>query len=192
MRLSCLHRWKMTFAWLWQYWPDDQTTRAEVLKTLVKIRWIAKDDFDINTEDAVYPGAQIFVDVPRNYWFAWYTEYAYNNWLMDELYATIWWQKYFVPEWAISRNEIIKKVMILYNDLNGISSPDSEISWTSKLTDVSTSSPYYKYIREAESLWIISWVDNLSWWNQWQWSRSLTRAEFAKMISKAFEDILFE
>ena len=192
MRLSCLHRWKMTFAWLWQYRPDDSTTRAEVVKTLVKIRWIQKDDFDINTEDAIYPGAQLFVDVPRNHWFAWYSEYAYNNWLMDELYATVWWQRYFVPEWVISRNEIIKKVMILYNELNGVSSIDSKISWSSRLTDVASNSPYYKYIREAESLWIISWVDNLAWWNQWQWSRSLTRAEFAKIVSNAFSDILFE
>jgi hypothetical protein len=188
MRLSCLHRWKMTKRWLWEYRPDDQITRAEVLKTLVKIRWIAKDDFTISSEDTTYFGNQIFADVPKNYWFSWYAEYAYNHGMTDELYATIWWSKYLVPDGVISRNEIIKRIMILYYELvnNNVVQTSS-----TKLVDISANTPYYKYIRDAESLWIISWVDNLAWWNQWQWSRSLTRAEFAKMVSNAFYDILF-
>ena len=189
MRNSCLHRWKSNYLWLWKYHPDEYVTKAEVLKTLVKIRWIAKNDFNISTEDMTYSGAITFKDVWPNHWFAWYSFYAYNNGLTDWLYSSSNWSLYLKPDSAITRNEIIKAVVTLYKEI--VNDDPIDISWTSEMTDVKPWNKYYPYIREAEELWFISWYPSKNWEYLWKWDQSLTRAEFAKIVSIPFTDILF-
>ena len=191
MRTSCLHRWKWTFAWQWKYDPNEYVTKAEVLKTLVKIRWIAFDDFDIVNEDYTYDWVQVFADVPKNHRFSWYSFYAYDHGITDGLFTEKWNKKYLNPDWKITRNEIIKAIMQLYKEV--IDDSDIDISGKSKLVDVvKWSSYYYQYVREAEELWIISWYDMPNGTKTWQWNNPLTRAEFAKMVSIPFSELLFE
>ena len=106
-------------------------------------------DFSIESEDKPYPYALTFVDVDKNNWFSRYSKYAYSNGLTDGLYVTKGTGKYFSPNEPISRNDIIKKIMITYHK---IYSGTVTLSTTSNLTDVRPSDPYYKYIREAETL----------------------------------------
>jgi hypothetical protein len=49
------------------------------LKTLVKIRGIAFEDFNIINEDQPYDGVQVFADVPKNHWFSRYSFYAFDH-----------------------------------------------------------------------------------------------------------------
>lgn len=190
MRTSCLHRWKWTFAWQWKYDPDEYVTKAEVLKTLVKIRWIAKDDFNIQNEDAPYNGVQIFEDVPGSHRFSRYSFYAYDNHIADGLYTIKNGKRYLDPDGPITRNEMIKAVMNLYKEI--VDSKDIKITWKSSMTDVHDLQLYYQYVREAEKLWIISWYDMPDGTKTWQWNNYLTRAQFAKIVSIPFEDILFD
>jgi len=171
------------------YGPNESITRAATLKTLVKILWIYFDDFSIETEDKSYPWAIIFADVNKDHWFARYTRYAYSKWLTDDLYVTKGTQKYLSPDIAISRNEIIKKIMITYHM---IYSWAITLSSGSRLTDVRTWDPYYRYIREAESLWFISGSPQSDGTYKFYGSRAVTRAEFSKMIAIPFNGLLFE
>lgn len=79
MRISCLHRGRGTSQGLWIYEPDGNITRAEAVKTFVKILGISFEDFTIQSEDTKYPGASRFADVPQDHWFAWYVDYAMNK-----------------------------------------------------------------------------------------------------------------
>ena len=81
--------------------------------------------------------------------------------------------------------------MTLYKEV--IDSSEIDISGESKMVDIAKwSSYYYQYIREAEELWIISWYDMPNWTKTWQWNNSLTRAEFAKIVSIPFAELLFD
>jgi hypothetical protein len=59
------------------------------------------------------------------------------------------------------------------------------------MIDVKPGNKYYNYIREAEELWFISGYPTNDWKYIRKWDKALTRAEFAKIVSKPFEDILF-
>lgn len=191
MRKSCLHRWKWGFANQWKYDPDEYITKAEVLKTLVKIRWIAFDDFDIVNEDTTYDWVQVFSDVSKNHRFSWYAFYAFDHGLTDELYAQKWDKRLLYPDWKITRNQIIKAIMTLYKEI--IDDSEIDISGESKMIDIAKwSSYYYQYVREAEELWIISWYEMPNGTKTWQWNNSLTRAEFAKIVSIPFAELLFD
>jgi len=72
-------------------------------------------DFSIKTEDKPYPGTIIFADVNKNHRFSRYTQYAYSKGLTDGLYITKGTGKYFSPDINISRNDIIKKIMMTYH-----------------------------------------------------------------------------
>lgn len=183
MRKSCLHRWKWTNRGEWIYYPDDYIKRSEVLKTLVKIRWIAFDNFQIESEDKIYPFDQIFEDVPKNYWFARYTNYAFTHWLTDWLYGVSNNKKYLDPENYINRYQAVRKIIETYN---AIYPWEINLNSSTNLTDISTSNPYYTYIIQAESLWIIQWYRQKDWTYQFKWDRFITRAEFAKIISIPF------
>ena len=81
--------------------------------------------------------------------------------------------------------------MDLYKEI--IDSSDIDISGDSKLADIAVgSSYYYQYVREAEELWIISWYDMPNGKKMWLGNNPLTRAEFAKIVSIPFAEILFE
>lgn len=191
MRKSCLHRWKWTFASQWKYDPNEYVTKAEVLKTLVKIRGIAFEDFNIINEDQPYDGVQVFADVPKNHWFSRYSFYAFDHWMADWLFAQKWNNRYLYPDSTITRNQMIKAIMTLYKEV--IDSSDIDISGDSKLADIAIwSSYYYQYVREAEELWIISWYDMPNGKKMWLGNNPLTRAEFAKIVSIPFAELLFE
>ena len=191
MRKSCLHRWKWTFASQWKYDPNEYVTKAEVLKTLVKIRGIAFEDFDIINEDYPYDGVQVFADVPKNHRFSRYSFYAYDHGMTDWLFVQKWDKKYLNPDWTITRNQMIKAIMDLYKEI--IDSSDIDITWHGNMVDIAMgSSYYYQYVREAEELWVISWYDMPNGTKMWLWNNPLTRAEFAKIVSIPFAEILFE
>lgn len=191
MRKSCLHRWKWTFASQWKYDPDEYITKAEVLKTLVKIRGMAFDDFNIVNEDYPYDWVQVFADVAKGHWFSWYSFYAYDHGITEWLYTQNGNKKYLNPDWTITRNQIIKAIMLLYKEI--IDDSEIDISGKSKLVDIAQgSSYYYQYVREAEELWIIWWYDMPNGTKMWLGNNPLTRAEFAKIVSIPFEQVLFE
>lgn len=191
MRKSCLHRWKWTFASQWKYDPNEYVTKAEVLKTLVKIRGIAFDDFNIINEDYPYDWVQVFADVSKKHRFSWYSFYAYDHGLTDGLFTQNGNKRYLNPDGTITRNQMIKAVMQLYKEI--IDSSEIDISGNSYLVDIAPwSSYYYQYVREAEELWIISWYDMPNGTKMWLGNNPLTRAEFAKIVSIPFAEILFE
>ncbi len=187
MRKSCLHRWKETNKWLWTYYPDDYIKKSEVIKTLVKIMWIAFNDFQIESEDKEYPFNIIFEDVQKDNRFSWYTSYAFNIGLTDWLYKSVNNKKYLSPDDYLNRYDTVKKLIETYNAINW---------WTIKLnnktnlTDLKTTDPYYNYIRQAESLWIIIWYKQKDGTYRFEWNRNITRAEFAKIVSMPFALLL--
>jgi len=183
MRKSCLHRWKWTLQWQWIYYPNDYIKKSEVLKTLVKVRGIAFDDFYIESEDKFYPFDKIFEDVAQNNWFVWYTNYAFTHWLTDWLYNVQNNKKYLNPESYLNRYESVKKIIETYNEINWWS---IKLNSKTNLIDIDISNPYYSYIRQAESLWIIEWFKQKDWTYKFEWDRFITRAEFAKIVSIPF------
>ncbi len=188
MRLSCLHRGKGTQENQRIYYPDDYIKKSEILKTLVKIMWINFDNFQIKSEDLIYPRIPIFKDISQKDWFVWYSEYAFLNWLTNWLYDIENSQKILHPNDFVKRKDVVKKIIEIYTKIYG----DIEIEWNSNLVDISRSDLDYYYIRKAESLWIIKWVQKNDWKYYFQWDEFVTRAQFAKMISIAFEELLFE
>jgi hypothetical protein len=64
---------------LWTYYPNDYVKKSELIKTLVKIRGIAFDNFQIETEDQEYPFNTIFEDLSRNNRLSWYINYGFVN-----------------------------------------------------------------------------------------------------------------
>jgi hypothetical protein len=62
---------------LWIYEPNRSVTRAEVLKTVVKILGIQFGNFTIINEDLPYVGQKVFADTPN--WFSHYESYAYTQ-----------------------------------------------------------------------------------------------------------------
>ncbi len=186
MRQSCLHRWKDTNKWLRIYYPDDYIKKSETIKTLSKIRGIVFDDFTIDSEDKYYPYETIFEDVWKNYWFVRYTDYALSRWIMNWLYQTINDKRFFYPESYITRNDAIKKLIEIYNEINW----DTPLNNSSNLVDINPWDPYYNYIRQAESLWIIEWYRQNNGTYKFEWDRYISRAEFAKIVSIPFENLL--
>jgi hypothetical protein len=191
MRISCLHRGRGTNKWLWIYEPNANITRAEVLKTAVKLLWAEFGDFNILNESAIYTGAIPFADINNTHWFSHYAQYAYSKWLTEWLWTTdTTGNRYISPDQAISRYEAIKVIMLAYQTINKHS---IALSWTTFLGDViDPSNPYYKYIREAEVLWFISWVPQSNGGYNFEWQRNITRGEFAKITSIPFADQLFD
>jgi Leucine-rich repeat (LRR) protein len=188
LRNSCLHRWKRKDRSLWTYHPNDYVKKSELIKTFVKIRGIAFDNFQIETEDKVYPFDTIFEDLSKNNRLSWYINYAFSGWITDWLYTIKNNKKYLNYDEYLSRYETVKKLIETYNIINW---------WTIKLnnktnlTDLKTTDPYYNYIRQAESLWIIVWFKQKNWTYKFEWDRNITRAEFAKIVSLSFGDLLF-
>jgi hypothetical protein len=145
----------------WNANPNENITVAEVLKTFVKVQWVAFDDFDIKTENARYPKATPFADVPQEHWFAWYADYAVKKWLTKGLATNKDGKNYIDPDKHITRNDAVKFMMITYDAIN---KKKVNIDGTSVLWDVvNANDPYYQYIRRAEALWFISGVKQKRW-----------------------------
>lgn len=191
MRVSCLHRGRGTSQWLWTYVPNDNVTRAEVLKTVVRILGIEFDNFSVESEDIRYNGTIPFADVSANYWFAHYADYAFRQGLTDGLYTTdAEGNRYLDGDRPITRYEAIKVMMLAYNKIypQGINT-----SGPSVMGDVINSNdPYYRYIREAEVLWFISGVPQGNGGFNFEGQRNILRSEFAKIISVPFTEQLFD
>lgn len=189
MRVSCIHRWPWGKKWLWIYEPNRSVTRAEVLKTVVKILGIQFGNFTIINEDLPYLGEKIFADTPNR--FNYYAQYAYNQWLTEGLYTTDrQGNLYLNPDKEITRYEAIKVIMLAYNK---IQQQYPSIVWSSVLGDIiNPNDPYYSYVRQAEMLWFISWVPQVNGWYNFEGKRNITRAEFAKVVSLPFSDQLFD
>ena len=183
MRKSCLHRGKMTHLWLWTYYPEDYIKKSEILKTLIKIRWIAFDNFEIESEDKIYPYKWIFEDVENDNWFSRYADYAFRFWLTDWLYETKNNKKYLNPDQYLNRYQTIKKLIETYNAINWWT---INIKDDIKIVDVKKTNPYYNYIAQAESLWIIEGYKQKDWTYKFEWDEYITRAEFAKIVSTPF------
>ncbi|MCK9466870.1 MAG: S-layer homology domain-containing protein [Candidatus Absconditabacterales bacterium] len=183
MRKSCLHRGKGTLQGQWIYYPNDYIKKSEVLKTLVKVRGIAFDDFYIESEDKFYPFDKIFEDVAQNNWFVWYTNYAFTHGLTDGLYNVQNNKKYLNPESYLNRYESVKKIIETYNEINGGS---IKLNSKTNLIDIDISNPYYSYIRQAESLGIIEGFKQKDGTYKFEGDRFITRAEFAKIVSIPF------
>ena len=183
MRKSCLHRGKETHLWLWTYYPDDYIKKSEILKTLIKIRWIAFDNFEIESEDKEYPYEWIFEDVKNDNWFSRYSEYAFRFWLTDWLYEIKNNKKYLNPDKFLNRYETIKKLIETYNAINWWT---IAINKDIKISDVKKTNPYYNYIAQAESLWIIEGYKQKDWTYKFEWDKYITRAEFSKIVSTPF------
>jgi len=190
MRLSCMHRWRWTSVWARVYDPDANITRAEIIKTIVKLLWIYYSDFVIESENKAYQGPIVFADVPATHWFAHYASYAYNKWLLDTMRYTKNNQKYIDPDTAMTRYEAIRIMMIAYQKID---TRIIAITTRSLMGDViDKNNPYYSYIRNAETLWFISWVPKIDGSYSFEGQRNITRAEFAKIIAIPFGWQLFD
>jgi len=192
MRVSCLHRWVWTKKWLWIYTPNANITRAEVMKTVVKILGIEFDNFSVLNEDLPYVVGSIpFADVTSGNWFAHYANYAYTQWLTEWLYTTDKnGNRFFDPDKQITRYEAIKVIMLAYKKIHKQSINTAKPSVLSDI--VNSNDPYYSYVREAEALWFVSGFPQSNSGYKFEGNKTLTRAEFAKIVSLPFSEQLFD
>lgn len=192
MRVSCLHRWIGTKKGLWIYAPNANITRAEVIKTVVKILGIEFDNFSVLNEDLPYVTGDIpFADVTSGNRFAHYANYAYTQGLTEWLYITDKnGNKFFDPDKPINRYEAIKVIMLAYKKINMQSIQTNKPTVLSDI--VNPNDPYYNYVREAEALWFVSGIPQSNGGYNFAWQKTLTRAEFAKIVSVPFAQQLFD
>lgn len=190
MRLSCLHRGRHTKSGLRRYEPNANIQRDEVLKTLVKIVGIKKEDFIINSEELLYTGVIPFADVMYSNWFSHYARYAFTNWLTEWLYITQQGNKLLDPTKNITRYEATKAIVIAYEKIQWT----INIQWVSgsKITDVAVSNPYYTYVRKAEVAKLVEWYPQKNKTFVFRGDALITRAEFAKIIASAFNERLID
>lgn len=190
MRVSCMHRGRWIGQWLWIYEPNSGITRAEILKTIVKILGVEFEDFSIQTEDAIYPFSVQFADVPQDHRFAWYANYALNKWLVSWMAEMRNGQRYLNPDQPATRYEAIQAMMTAYNLINNDVINTNQPSVLGDVID--PNNPYYQSVRQAEALWFISWVPQTNGSYNFEWIRNITRAEFAKIVSVPFSEQLFD
>jgi len=190
MRVSCMHRGRWVWQGLWIYEPDSGITRAEILKTIVKILGVELEDFTIQSEDSNYPFAVQFADVPQDHWFAWYANYALNKWLVSWMAEMSNGQRYLNPDQPATRYEAIQAMMTAYNLINNDIINTNEPSVLGDIID--PSNPYYQSVRQAETLGFISWVPQNDGGYDFEWIRNITRSEFAKIVSVPFTKQLFD
>ena len=192
MRVSCMHRGRWVWQGLWIYEPNSNILKSEVLKTVVKILWVAFEDFDIETENIVYNGPTPFADVPKEHRFAHYANYAYTVWLTDGLTTTKDGKPYINPDEDITRYEAIQLIMTAYNMINNINIQNVNNEESSVLWDmIDANNPYYQYVRQAEMFGFISWVPQVDGSYNFEWQRYITRSELAKIVSVPFTEQLF-
>lgn len=192
MRISCMHRGRWIGQGLWIYEPNSNILRSEVLKTVVKILWVAFEDFDIETENIVYNWPTPFADVPKEHRFAHYANYAYEAWLTDSMITIQDGKLYINPDKDITRYEAIQLIMTAYNMINNINIQNIDNQWSSVLWDmIDANNPYYQYVRQAEMFGFISWVPQVDWSYNFEWQRYITRSELAKIVSVPFTEQLF-
>jgi len=190
MRVSCLHRGRHTKAGLRRYEPNGNIQRDEVLKTLVKIVGIEFEDFTIKSEELLYTGVIPFADVAYNNRFSHYASYAFGKWLTEWLYTTDVSKKYLSPTVWMTRYEATKAIVIAYEKIYGpILTQGTSIS---KIIDVSSTDPYYTYVRKAEIAWLVQGYLQTNGSSLFKGQWYITRAEFAKIIAAAFNAQLID
>lgn len=189
MQYSCMHRWRFTNKGEWKYDPDANITRAEVLKTFVKIEWVVFDDFTIQTENKRYTKAIPFADVSPDHWFAHYAQYAKDKWLTDGLTTNKNWLL-LQPDILMTRYEAVKIMVIAYESIHKVSIKADDKKVLGDMID--KNNPYHSYVMKALSLWFISWVPQKDGTYDFKWQQYITRAEFAKIVANAFSDQLFD
>lgn len=189
LRKSCLHRWRWAAEWIWEYEPDGYITKAEVMKTVIKILWMEENDFDIQDEDIRYPYVDVFADVPSTHRFSWYAEYGYIRWLTNGMYTLTDSWRQFTPDEYITRNEAIKRIMMVYTMVNN---EEINVNTPTIFSDLKITDPYYTYVRMAEEYDFVVWVLQPDGSRMFEWTRPITRAEFAKIVTKPFNGLLFE
>ena len=188
MRISCLHRGRETSQNRWMYQPEWYIQRDEALKTFVRILGIAFEDFTIQTEDQRYPFATPFADVPQDHWFAHYAQYARDRWLTMQTQTNTNDGIMLYPWTNITRFEAVKSLITVYEMITGKS---ATFTWSSNMTDVQDPShPYYTYIRKSEALGFISGFPEVDGTFTFRGNNLISRAEFAKIISIAFNEEL--
>jgi len=191
MRVSCVHRWVGTDQGLWVYAPNTNVTRAEVMKTVVKILGIEFDNFTILNEDLDYVQNIPFADVASGNWFAHYANYAYTQGLTEWLYTTDKnGKKFFSPDKSINRYEAIKVIMLAYKKINKQSINTNKPSVLSDI--INANDAYYAFVREAEALWFVSGIPQTGGKYTFDGQDPLTRAAFAKIVSVPFAQQLFD
>lgn len=189
LRISCLNQGRWRAKGLWEYQPNANITRVEVLKTISKIVWSTLDNFPKINEQNMYTGNKPFIDTPNR--FNHYADFAFKQGLVEWLYTTDkYGNRYLNPDQAITRYEAIKIMMLAYNK---ISQSMANITWPSVMGDViNPDDPYYSYVRQAEVLGFISGVPQKDGGYNFEGMRNLTRAEFAKIVGLPFADQLFD
>jgi len=189
LRISCLNQGRGRAKGERFYEPNANITRAEVLKTISKILWSTTNDFSIENEQKIFIGNRPFLDTPN--WFNHYADFAFKQWLTQWLYTTDTdGNRYLDPDQAITRYEAIKIMMLAYNK---ISQSIVDISQPSVMGDViDTNNPYYNYVRQAEVLGFIWGVPQADGGYNFEGTRNLTRAEFAKIVGVPFSEQLFD
>ncbi len=146
-----------------RYRPEDNLTRAEFLKIVLKTTgWI------IPTKDLNIP----FDDVTMNSWYAKYISFALSKGMINQLSVS------FRPNFTITRAEATKILMVAI--WITVLEPT-----TLTFTDVNPSSDLTKYIEAAGALGVIS-GQRENGARIFRPNDSITRAEIAKIVSNAF------
>lgn len=185
MRLNCLHRGRNTFEGKWLYHPKRSVTKAEVMKTMVKIMGIARQDFNVVDEDIYYPGRVVFYDVPLGHWASWYTEYAKRHMIVEWFYKKMPKWDQFSPNAIIDRYGVIKMIIQTYEIIHD--PIDLPTDFRTKIPHLHTTDPYFSYITKAEYLGFVEWR-NYNGSFKLEWEKPVTREEFAKMAYLAFKE----
>lgn len=147
------------------------------------------EDFSIISEDVTYTWTVPFADVWKTNWFAHYADYAFKKWLTEWLHTSKNGLMELSPRKQMTRYEATKAIVIAYEKI--VWKPISMQSATaSKITDVPNTNPYYNYVRKAELAWLVGWYPQKDGTFVFRWDANLTRAEFAKIITMAFNEYL--
>ena len=194
LRINCIQRWRWdkkqypypAYNIPRKYYPNDPVTRAEVMKTYVKLLWIHDDVVTVTREEDPYPGNTPFADVPKTNWASWYADTAYKKWILVWFYTKRKGKLYLSPNTLTTRQELITMMMKTYRLIypKTLSS-----NFTTQFVDVKKSNPYYQYIIWAEQLWFIQWYTR-NGKKYFDWAAYTTRAQFAKLVALPFKEQL--
>lgn len=186
MRLSCIHRGRWAVQDKWTYEPNSSITKAEVMKTMAKLLGIEQEDLFVSSEEDLYTGNIIFVDIPEWHWASWYSEYAFENWLLDGLYEAKDDGLYFYPEEDINRTDAIKMMVNTYEKIYW--DIVLEEDFVSNMNDITIDQKFLEDIFKAEQE---EFIEGRVYGDikLFEWNSHITRQEFAKIAYKPFAEL---
>jgi len=160
---------------LWKYFLQDLNRVIDKNKKIISVDLFMTHNIFILTNwllewDDKWSEDIIFKDFFRDSWWHWSREYIeklYNTWSIDK-------NERFYPDTKINRAEFVKMIMETF----WLWSTESV---KSSFYDIPSGIWYEKYIVKAETLWIIEWYPNWSFWP----SRYINRAEAVKIVLRA-------